>query len=316
MALFRKQYFKVDLDEKRKEEDALWLKCKACGQLVYKKRVEQNKSICPKCGEYFFLTARERIKLLVDEGSFEDISKPIVAQDPLNFVGAKPYAQSLREAQEATGLLNEIIVGRATIEGIPVILAVMDFRFIGGSMGSVMGEQIAHGIRTAAREGCPFILVSSTGGARMQEGILSLMQMAKTASARHLLEEARVPFISVMTYPTTAGVEASIASLGDITIAERGALIGFTGQRVIQQTIGQELPPEFQTDRFALEHGIVDAVVRRQDLKKEIARILKFFVPLPATSAEDGRGRKSTGRASTKTKTKSPAGTRKRARAS
>lgn len=306
MALFRKQYFKVDLDEKRREEDALWLKCKACGQLVYKKRVEQNKSICPKCGEYFFLTARERIKLLVDEGSFEDISRPIVAQDPLHFVGAKPYTQSLREAQEATGLLNEIIVGRATLEGIPVILAVMDFRFIGGSMGSVMGEQIAHGIRTAAREKCPFILVSATGGARMQEGILSLMQMAKTASARHLLEEARVPFISVMTYPTTAGVEASIASLGDIAIAERGALIGFTGPRVIQQTIGQELPPEFQTDRFALEHGIVDAVVRRQDLRQEIARILRFFVPPPpstsASASADGRSRKT----QTELRTKSP----------
>jgi len=292
MALFRKQYFKVDLDEKRHEEDALWLKCKACGQLVYKKRVEQNKSICPKCGEYFFLTARERIKLLVDEGSFEDISRPIAAKDPLNFVGAKPYTQSLREAQEATGLLNEIIVGRATIEGIPVIVAVMDFRFIGGSMGSVMGEQIAHGIRVAAEQKCPFILVSATGGARMQEGILSLMQMAKTASARHLLEEARVPFLSVMTYPTTAGVEASIASLGDITIAERGALIGFTGPRVIQQTIGQELPPEFQTDRFALEHGMVDAVVRRQDLKREIARILRFFVPPSPSAGSDGPSRR------------------------
>jgi acetyl-CoA carboxylase carboxyl transferase subunit beta len=256
----------------------LWLKCKSCGQLVYKKRVEQNKNICPKCGEYFFLTARERIKLLVDEGSFEDISKPIVAQDPLEFVGPKPYTQTLAEAQEATGLSNEIIVGSATIEGIPVVLAVMDFRFIGGSMGSVMGEQIAHGIRTAAKLQRPFLLVSSTGGARMQEGILSLMQMAKTASARHLLEEARVPFISVMTYPTTAGVEASIASLGDVTIAERGALIGFAGPRVIKETIRQELPPDFQTDRFALEHGIVDDVVRRQELRGEIARILRFFV--------------------------------------
>ncbi len=296
MAIFRgKQYFKVDLEERRREEDALWLKCKACGGLVYKKRVEQNKSICPKCGEYFFLTARERIKLLVDEGSFEDISRPIVAKDPLGFVGAKPYTQSLKEAQEKTGLLNEIIVGSATIEGIPVVLAVIDFRFIGGSMGSVMGEQICHAIRKAVALRRPFILVSSTGGARMQEGILSLMQMAKTASARHLLEEARLPFISVMTYPTTAGVEASIASLGDITIAERGALIGFAGPRVIKETIGQELPPDFQTDKFALEHGIVDSIVRREELKAEIARILRFFVPLdvaqPQASAESTNGR-------------------------
>ncbi|MBI1729476.1 acetyl-CoA carboxylase, carboxyltransferase subunit beta [Candidatus Acetothermia bacterium] len=287
MAIFRgKKYFKVQLDEKPKEEDVLWLKCKSCGELVYKKLVVQNRNICPKCGEYFFLTARERIKLLVDEGSFEDISRPIKALDPLNFVGAKPYKQSLKEAQDETGLTNEIIVGSATMEGVPVILAVMDFRFIGGSMGSVMGEQISHGIRTAAKSGRAFILVSATGGARMQEGILSLMQMAKTSDARLLLEEAGVPYISVMTYPTTAGVEASIASLGDVTIAERGALIGFTGARVIKGTIGQELPTDFQTDRFALEHGIVDQVVRREDLRSEIARILKFFVP-----AQDWRDR-------------------------
>ncbi len=279
MALFRpKKYFRVDLEERPREDDALWLKCKACGQLVFKKKVEQNRNICPKCGEYFFLTARERIKLLVDEGSFADISRPIVAKDPLRFVGAKPYAQSLKEAQEETGLPNEIIVGSAAIEGIPVILAVMDFRFIGGSMGSVMGEQICHGMRTAARLRRPFILISSTGGARMQEGILSLMQMAKTAAARLLLEEARVPFISVMTYPTTAGVEASIASLGDVTMAEKGALIGFAGPRVIKETIHQELPPDFQTDRFALEHGIVDQVVRREQMRSEIARVLRFFV--------------------------------------
>jgi len=292
MTIFRgKKYFRVDLDEKRREEDVLWLKCKACGQLVFKRRVEQNRNICPKCGEYFFLTARERIKLLVDEGSFEDISKPIMAQDPLEFTGTKPYVQSLKEAQEATGLPNEIIVGSASIEGIPVVLAVMDFRFIGGSMGSVMGEQIVHGIATAARLKRPFILVSSTGGARMQEGILSLMQMAKTASARMLLEEARLPFISVMTYPTTAGVEASIASLGDITIAERGALIGFAGPRVIKETIHQELPPDFQTDRFALERGIVDQVVVREEMRSEIARLLRFFVDGQKRGDHNGRSR-------------------------
>lgn len=284
MAIFRgKKYYKVDLEERRREEDVLWLKCKACGQLVFKRRVEQNRNICPKCGEYFFLTARERIKLLVDEGSFEDISRPIVAQDPLEFVGAggKSYPESLKEAQEETGLSNEIIVGSAAIERIPVVLAVMDFRFIGGSMGSVMGEQIAHGIRTAAGARRPFLLISSTGGARMQEGTLSLMQMAKTAAARRALEEAKVPFISVMTYPTTAGVEASIASLGDVTIAERGALVGFAGPRVIKQTIDQELPPDFQTDRFALEHGIVDQVVKREEMRSEIVRVLRFFPAVP-----------------------------------
>ena len=291
MAIFRgKHYYKVRLDEQRREEDVLWLKCKACGQLVYKRRVEQNRNVCPKCGEYFFLTARERIKLLVDEGTFEDVSRPITAQDPLEFVGRKPYPDSLKEAQEATGLPNEIIVGAAEMERIPVVLTVMDFRFIGGSMGSVMGEQIAHGIKTAARERRPYILVSSTGGARMQEGILSLMQMAKTASARLELEEAGVPFVSVMTYPTTAGVEASIANLGDIAIAERGALIGFAGPRVIKQTINQELPSDFQTDKFALEHGIVDAVVRREEMRGEIARLLRFFAAREPEQRVDGTG--------------------------
>lgn len=290
MAIFRgKQYFKVNVDEKSKEEDVLWLKCKACGDLVFKKKVAENKNICPKCGEYFFLTSRERIKQLVDEGTFEDISRPINAIDSLNFKGVKSYKESLKEAQESTGLTNEIIVGSATIEGSPVILAVMDFRFIGGSMGSVMGEQISHAIKTAAELHRPFILVSSTGGARMQEGILSLMQMAKTASARRLLADTGVPFISVMTYPTTAGVEASIASLGDVTIAERGALIGFTGARVIKGTINKELPPDFQTDKFALEHGIVDQVVRREELHTEIGRILKFFTNKNSWGSRNGR---------------------------
>ncbi len=278
MPIFKQKYFKVDLSkDERPKDDVLWMKCKACGELVFRKRVLENKNICPKCGEYFFLTAKERIKLLVDENSFEDISKPIVAADPLNFVGIKPYAQQIKEAQEETGLVNEIIVGKASIGGMPVILAVMDFRYIGGSMGSVMGEQICHGIRTAAQERKPFILISSTGGARMQEGILSLMQLPKTVSARRLLEDAKVPFISIMTYPTTAGILAGIASLGDITIAEKGALIGFTGRRVIEQTIKERLPDDFQTDKFALERGIVDKVMKREEMRDELIKILKLF---------------------------------------
>jgi acetyl-CoA carboxylase carboxyl transferase subunit beta len=281
MAIFGKKYFKVELDQaERRDDEALWMKCKACNELVFKKRVRENNNICPKCGEYFFLTAPERIQLLADPGSFEDISRPIVAADPLGFVDedGHSYSDKIKRAQEETGLANEIIVGRARIDGRPVILAVMDFRFIGGSMGSVMGEQICHGMEIAARERVPFILISATGGARMHEGILSLMQMAKTSACRKRLAESKVPFISIMTYPTTAGVQASIASLGDITLAEKGALIGFTGRRVIQQTLKQDLPEDFQTDRFAFEHGIVDRVVKRESLRDELIRILKFFV--------------------------------------
>ncbi len=273
MPLFNKKYFKVSLEQPPQEADGvLWLKCKACKELVFKKRVQEKHNICPNCGEYFFLTAKERIALLVDEGSFEDISRPIAAGDPLGFVDDKPYPQRLEEAFTKTGLHDAAIVGRAAIGG-----TVMDFQFIGGSMGSVMGEQIAHGIRVAAESGHPFILVSSTGGARMQEGILSLMQMAKTTAARQLLAQAGVPFVSIMTYPTTAGVEASIASLGDVVLAEKGALIGFTGRRVIEETIKERLPPECQTDQFALERGIVDRVVTRSALRDELAHLLRFF---------------------------------------
>jgi acetyl-CoA carboxylase carboxyl transferase subunit beta len=279
MPLFDKKYFKVSLEEQQpKEADGvLWLKCKACRELVFKKRVTENLNICPNCDEYFFLTAKERIAMLVDEGSFEDISRPIAAGDPLNFSDSKPYPQRLEEAFEKTGLHDAIIVGQAEMGEVPVVLAVMDFQFIGGSMGSVMGEQIAHGIKTAAENGHPFILISATGGARMQEGILSLMQMGKTSSARQLLAHAGAPFISVMTYPTTAGVEASIASLGDVIIAEKGALIGFTGRRVIEETIKEKLPPEFQTDQFAMERGIVDRVVKRSQMRAELTQLLRFF---------------------------------------
>ena len=272
----RQQYVQVKLDQKG-EEGALWVKCAGCAELVFRERVRENHGICPRCGAYFFLTAQERISLLVDEGSFVDVSQPIVAADPLGFVDRKPYLERLKEAQDKTGLPNETVVGRARLGTYPVILAVTDFRFIGGSMGSVMGEQLVHAMSIAAEELWPFVLVTSTGGARMQEGILSLMQMAKTAAARRDLERTGVPFIAVMTYPTTGGVFASIASLGDITIAEKGALIGFAGRRVIEQTTGEKLPSDFQTEAFALEHGIVDQVVERTKLREELIRILSFF---------------------------------------
>ncbi len=277
MAIFKdKRYLRVKLD--KETDESLWMQCKSCGELVFKRRVRENNNICPYCGEYFFLTARERIESLIDEGSFTDISEPIMAADPLLFQDTKPYPQRIEDAQEKTGLADAIIIGSVVISGIAVVIGVMDFRFIGGSMGSVMGEQICHAMEEAIRNQCPFILVSSSGGARIQEGILSLMQMAKTSVVRARLSEERLPFISVMTYPTTAGVQASIASLGDVIIAEKGAMIGFAGRRVIRDTIAEELPPNYQTDSFALEHGSIDRVANREHLREELINVLRFFV--------------------------------------
>ena len=273
MSIFKdKQYLRVNVD--KVPDDSLWMKCKACNELIFKRRVRENNNICPHCGEYFFLTVEERIEMLVDDGSFNNISKSIEAADPLTFADRKPYQERIEEAQAATGLPDAIVVGRAAIHEMPVILGVMDFRFIGGSMGSVMGEQICHGMETAIEDRCPFILVSSSGGARLQEGLISLLQMAKTTAVRAKLAEAGVPFISIMTYPTSGGVQASIASLGDVIIAERGAMIGFAGRRVIQSTIAQNLPENYQTDTFAFEHGSIDRVAQRESLREELAALL------------------------------------------
>jgi len=276
MAIFKdKQYLRVNVD--KVPDDSLWMKCKSCGELIFKRRVRENNNICPNCNEYFFLTVEERIEMLVDADSFDSISKSIEADDPLKFVDRKAYQERIEQAQGVTGLPDAIVVGRATVNETPVILGVMDFRFIGGSMGSVMGEQICHGMETAMIDRCPFILVSSSGGARLQEGLFSLMQMAKTTAVRAKLAEAGLPFISIMTYPTSGGVQASIASLGDVIIAERGAMIGFAGRRVIQYTIAQELPTDFQTDAFAFEHGAIDRVVQRANMREELSSLLGFF---------------------------------------
>jgi acetyl-CoA carboxylase carboxyl transferase subunit beta len=277
MAIFKdKKYFRVDLT--REPDESLWMRCKSCGELVFKRRVRENNNICPNCGAYFFLTARERLESLIDDGTFVDISKPIVADDPLGFSDTKPYPKRVEEAQEKTGLPSAIILGSATVTEIPVVIGVMEFQFIGGSMGSVMGEQICHGMEEAIRRRVPFVLVSSSGGARVQEGIFSLMQMAKVSTVRTRLAEEGIPFISIMTYPTTGGVLASIASLGDVIIAEKGATIGFAGRRVIRDTIAEELPENFQTDAFALAHGAIDRVVPREELKNELGRLLSLFV--------------------------------------
>lgn len=278
MPLFRdEEYLRVDFEDKEEKDEALWVKCKSCEKLIFKKKLQENNHVCPNCGAYFFLTAKERIKTLVDEESFIDKTKRIESDDPLDFVDTQAYQERIEESQAETGMFDAIIVGTGEIDGNPLVLAVMDFRFIGGSMGSVVGEQIVGGIEKGVEEELPFVLVSSSGGARMQEGLLSLLQMVKTTSSRDLLSEAGLPFVSVMTYPTTAGVEASVASLGDVIIAERGALIGFAGREVIEQTIGEELPQDFQSSKFALEHGIVDSVVERDSMRGELAKILEFF---------------------------------------
>ncbi|MBS3765595.1 acetyl-CoA carboxylase carboxyltransferase subunit beta [Candidatus Bipolaricaulota bacterium] len=278
MPLFRdEEYLKVDFEEEKEEDEALWVKCKSCDKLIFKKKLQENNHVCPNCDAYFFLTAKERIKNLTDEGTFEDRTKRVESDDPLDFDDTQGYEERIEESQVETGMFDAIIVGTGEVNKSPLVLAAMDFRFIGGSMGSVVGEQIASGIELAAESDLPFVLVNSSGGARMQEGLLSLFQMVKTTSARDRLSEAGLPFISVMTYPTTAGVEASIASLGDVIIAERGALIGFAGRDVIEQTIGEELPQDFQSSQFALEHGMVDSVVERDAMRKELSDILEFF---------------------------------------
>lgn len=276
MPIFKdKKYFRVDLDKKL--DESLWIRCKSCGQLVFKRRVRENNNICPHCGAYFFLTAKERLESLIDPGTFIDISEPIMDDDPLTFTDTKPYPKRIEEAQEKTGLASAIILGSATVTEIPIVIGVMEFQFIGGSMGSVMGEQICHGMEEAIQRRVPFVLVSSSGGARVQEGIFSLMQMAKVAAVRTRLGDEGIPFISIMTYPTTGGVQASIASLGDVIIAEKGATIGFAGRRVIKDTIAEELPEDFQTDAFALAHGVIDRVVPRESLKDELAKLLSLF---------------------------------------
>lgn len=277
MSLFKeRQYLRVHVD--REPDDSLWMKCKSCGELVFKRRVRENSNVCPSCGEYFFQTSQERIESILDPGTYEPLGERLVTDDPLSFVDSRAYRERVAETQAKTGLDDAILIGRGAIEEIPVVIGVMDFRFIGGSMGSVVGEQISRAIEAAIADRRGFVLISSSGGARIQEGMFSLLQMAKTVTVRRRLAEAGLVFISVMTYPTSGGVEASIASLGDIIIAEKGAMIGFAGRRVIEQTIAEELPAHFQTESFALERGQIDRVVRREDLRSELALALGFFV--------------------------------------
>ena len=280
MTWFKRQSGYLDPSgEKKVRTEGLWVKCDNCRQIIWKKDLEENLNVCPKCGRHFRVDARTRLAQLFDEGQYETFSDNLVSTDPLKFVDLKPYSERLKRAQEETGLNDAVINARGKLNARPVIISAMEYNFIGGSMGAVVGEMITRAIEGAVESRHPLVIVSASGGARMMEGVLSLMQLAKVSAALARLDEARVPYISVLTDPTTGGVTASFAMLGDLNIAEPGALIGFAGPRVIEQTIRQKLPPGFQRSEFLLEHGMLDAVVHRKELKPYIARAFDFMSP-------------------------------------
>lgn len=263
---------------KKQMPDGLWLKCEQCGEILYKKELDRNLSVCTKCDHHFRIYSHDYIQLLADPESYQEFNANIKSTDPLKFRDSKKYSDRLKAAIAKTGLHEAVRTGTCTTSGIPIVLCVMDFRFIGGSMGSVVGEKIARATDVAIEKKVPLVIVSASGGARMQEGALSLMQMAKTSARLAKLSDAGLPYVSILTHPTTGGVTASFSMLGDVIIAEPGALIGFAGPRVIKQTIGQDLPEGFQRSEFLLEHGFLDAIVHRKELKETLKRLLTFFV--------------------------------------
>ncbi len=267
--------------EKKVKTEGLWVKCEGCRQIVWKKDLEENFNVCPKCNKHFRIDARARLVQLFDDGKYEEFSTNLVSTDPLKFTDLKPYAARLQQAQKDTGLKDAIINGRGLLKGRPVIASAMAYTFIGGSMGAVVGEALTRAIEAGLEERTPVIIISASGGARMMEGVVSLMTLAKISAALAKLDDAGIPYISVLTDPTTGGTTASFAMLGDLNIAEPGALIGFAGPRVIEQTIRQKLPEGFQRAEFLLEHGMVDAVVHRREMKDYIARALDWMAPPP-----------------------------------
>jgi acetyl-CoA carboxylase carboxyl transferase subunit beta len=278
MAWFKRQSGELEPSgEKKVRTEGLWVKCDGCRQIIWKKDLEENLNVCPKCEKHFRIDARTRLAQLLDNNQYETFDGNLASTDPLKFVDLKPYSKRLRRAQEDTGLKDAVINGRGKVDGRNVVISVMEYGFIGGSMGTVVGEMITRSVERAMETKTPLIIVSASGGARMMEGVVSLMQLAKIAAALARLDKAKVPYISLLTDPTTGGVTASFAMLGDLNIAEPGALIGFAGPRVIEQTIRQKLPPEFQRSEFLLEHGMLDAVVHRKQLKPYIVRALDFM---------------------------------------
>jgi acetyl-CoA carboxylase carboxyl transferase subunit beta len=284
MEWFKKPKNGLVSQQKKEIPDGLWTKCESCGEIIYVKELEKNLWVCHRCNFHFRIKSKDYIELLLDEGKLEEYDNNLISTDPLKFKDSKRYPDRIRDSRKKTGLNDAVIVGIGKIENKEVSFGVMDFGFIGGSMGSVVGEKVARAIERSLERKIPLVIVSCSGGARMQEGILSLMQMAKTSGLLAKLYDANIPFISVLTNPTTAGVMASYASLGDVIIAEPKALLGFAGPRVIQQTIGQELPPGFQSSEFFLEHGFLDKIVERKDLKKTVSLLLEYLLPPAKTS--------------------------------
>jgi acetyl-CoA carboxylase carboxyl transferase subunit beta len=281
MAWFKREKKPIEspaaAEERRVRTEGLWTKCEACRAIIWKKDLEANWQVCPKCDHHFRLGARRRLELLLD-GEWTEHDAALASSDPLQFVDTKPYTARLREAQEKLGVADAILTVEGRLNSRQILCCSMEFGFIGGSMGAVVGEKVTRAMEMAAGRKLPLVIVSCSGGARMMEGIVSLMQLAKVSAAAARLDQAHLPYISVLTDPTTGGVTASYAMLGDLNIAEPGALIGFAGPRVIEQTIRQKLPEGFQRSEFLLEHGFLDAIVHRKELKNYIANALDFFL--------------------------------------
>jgi acetyl-CoA carboxylase carboxyl transferase subunit beta len=278
MALFGRPKYTIVRLKKKEMPNGLWTKCEACSETLYNKTIEENLKVCPKCGYHFSLGAYERINMLIDKDMFQEYDKDMLSADPLDFKGPKTYKDKLAADQASTGLKDAVISGEGFLDNKKIIIAVTDSRFIMGSMGSVVGEKITHAIESATEKKIPVVIVSgSGGGARMYEGMLSLMQMSKTCAALSYHRKAKLPYISVLTNPTMGGVMASFAGVGDIIMAEPKALIGFAGPRVIEQTIRQKLPSGFQRSEFLLEHGLIDMIVVRKNMKEEISKLLDYL---------------------------------------
>jgi len=282
MAWFKREKKSIETptppEERRVRTEGMWVKCEACRAIIWKKDLEANWEVCPKCQRHFKLSATRRLELLLDDGRWTEHDRALMSTDPLEFVDTKPYKKRLRDAQTKLGVADAILTAEGRLAGRSLICCSMEFDFIGGSMGAVVGEKVTRAAEMALEKKVPLVIVSCSGGARMMEGAISLLQMAKICAALARLDNAKLPFISVLADPTTGGVTASYAMLGDLNIAEPGALIGFAGPRVIEQTIRQKLPPGFQRSEFLLEHGFLDAVVSRKDLKAYIAGAFDFFL--------------------------------------
>ena len=282
----RKPIASSTTDKPSRVPEGLWIKCPGCAQLIYKKDLEESLNVCPKCAHHFRISAAERLRALFDGGEYTEHFPGLISVDPLQFTDTKPYRDRLQKTIASTGMKDAVIVATGSLDGLGVVISAMEYSFIGGSMGVVVGEKITRGLEMALDRRQPAIVISCSGGARMMEGALSLMQMAKVSAALARLDRARLPFVSVLTDPTTGGVTASFAMLGDLNIAEPKALIGFAGPRVIEQTIRQKLPDGFQRSEFLVEHGMLDLVVDRRDLKATIARALRFMRVEPPAATE------------------------------